>query len=193
MGKKLIEHLEPQKLSNQSSRLWTVTKVYSKNSSNCSCANTATVPDIILVSEVKFGKLCTSKGLQVYVIKWKNLQDLLSDWESAEIVAAVRSESNEGPVKQIVLSEKYFDFSDIFDKAKADKLPKHLHYDLTIELINDKQPLFGPIYNLFKTELEVIHEYMNEILAKKFIQPSKSPSKALVLFLPKKIVVCAYV
>ena len=85
------------------------------------------------------------------------------------MVAAVRSESNEGLIKQIILPEKYSDFFDIFDKMKTDELPEHLCYNLAIELIDDRQPLFRLIYNFFKIELKVIREYINEMLAKRFI------------------------
>ena len=76
--KKLVEHLEPQELPDQSSRLWTVPEICSENFSDRFCADTAPVPDIALVNKVKFGKLYASKGLQAYVIEWRDLQDLLS-------------------------------------------------------------------------------------------------------------------
>ena len=114
------------------------------------------------------------------------MQDFLSDWRSAEVITAGRSEFNEDLIKQVVLPEKKSDFSDLFDKAKADKLPEPLRHDLAIKLINDKQPPFGPIYNLSRTEIKVIYEYINEMLAKGFIYPSKFLSKALVFFVPKK-------
>ena len=63
---------------------------------------------------------------------------------SAEVVATVQSKSNEGPVKQVVLPEKYFDFSDMFDKTRADKLPEPLHYDLAIELMSGFLPNIDP-------------------------------------------------
>ena len=48
------------------------------------------------------------------------------------------SESNKSLVKQVVLLEKYSNFSNVFNKAKTDKLPKHLRYDLAIKLIEDR-------------------------------------------------------
>ena len=105
----------------------------------------------------------------------------------------MRSESDEGLVKQVILLEKYSDFSDVFDKVKTDKLSKSLCPDLVIKLINDKQPPFRPIYNFYKPKLEMMHEYVKEILVKGFIQLSKSSSRASILFVPKKkMVVCAY-
>ena len=60
--------------------------------------------------------------------------------------AAVQSKFNKNLIKQVVLPKKYFDFSNIFDKAKADKLPEHSHHNLAIKLIDDRQQFFEPIY-----------------------------------------------
>ena len=47
----------------------------------------------------------------------------------------------------IVLSEKYSNFSNIFDKVRADKLLCYSEYDLSIKMKKGKQSLFGPIYD----------------------------------------------
>ena len=96
---KPVEYLEPWKLLDQSSRLQTVLEIHSENFFDCFCTDTIIVSDIALVSKVKFGKLCASKGLQAYIIKWRDLQDFLNSWGSTEVVAAVRSEPNEGLVE----------------------------------------------------------------------------------------------
>ena len=85
-----------------------------------------------------------------------------------------------------VLPEKYSDFSDIFDKVRADKLPCHSEYDLAIETEKGKQPPFGLTYNHSQLELEVFCKYINKILEKRFIVPSKLPAEAPVLFTKKK-------
>ena len=46
-----------------------------------------------------------------------------------------------------VLSEKYSDFLDVFDKVRADKLPRHSEHNLAIEMEEGKQPPFGPTYD----------------------------------------------
>ena len=46
----------------------------------------------------------------------------------------MKLESNKSLLKQIVLLKKYLNFSDIFNKAKIDKLLKYLHHNLVIEL-----------------------------------------------------------
>jgi hypothetical protein len=81
---------------------------------------------------------------------------------------------------------QYQDFKDVFEKKNADLLPKHRPYDCAIELQEGTQPPFGPIYNLLQTELTALREYIDENLAKGFIQHSKSPAGAPILFVKKK-------
>ncbi len=44
-------------------------------------------------------------------------------------------------------------FKDLFKKKNADTLPKHRPYDCTINLVEEVQPPFGPIYNCHKANL----------------------------------------
>ena len=46
----------------------------------------------------------------------------------------------------------------------------------------NKLPSFGSIYSLGSVELETLKTYIKTNLANGFIQPSKSPAKALILF-----------
>ncbi len=51
-----------------------------------------------------------------------------------------------------------------------------------IELIEGKQPLYGPIYVLSPVELKTLKAYIKTHLKTGFIQPSKSPAEAPILF-----------
>lgn len=95
------------------------------------------------------------------------------------------------PVKEVShvsneLPEQYKDFLDVFEKKNADTLPEHRPYDCTIDLEPGTEPPFGPIYKLSQTELTALREYIDENLAKNFIQHSKSPAGAPILFVKKK-------
>ena len=57
---------------------------------------------------------------------------------------------------------------------------------LGIDLQKSTQPPFGPIYNLSQNKLAVLWEYLDENLAKNFIQYSKSPARTCILFAKKK-------
>ena len=82
--------------------------------------------------------------------------------------------------------EQYQEFQDVFEKKNVDTLPKHRSYDCSIDLQEGTQPPFGPIYSLSQNELIEFKEYIEENLAKNFIQHSKSPARAPILFVKKK-------
>ena len=83
----------------------------------------------------------------------------------------------------IKVSAKYSDFEDIFSPDLASELPKHTGInDHTIELVEDQQPPYGPIYSLGPVELETLKAYIEINLANGFIRPLKSPVKAPILF-----------
>jgi hypothetical protein len=70
-------------------------------------------------------------------------------------------------------------FADVFEKKNVERLPEHRLYDCLINLQEGVHPPFGPIYGLAEPELEgALREYLEENLAKGFIQPSKSPTGA---------------
>ena len=54
--------------------------------------------------------------------------------------------------------------------------------EYAIELKENKQPLFGPIYNLGLIELEMLKIYIKTNLANGFIRLSKSSAEAPILF-----------
>ena len=91
------------------------------------------------------------------------------------------------------LLKKYSNFADMFDKDKADRLSEHFQHNLTIEIEERKQPPFKSVYDKSLTKLGVFCDYVNDMLAKRFIRLLKSPSKAPVFFVPKKIEGYAYV
>ncbi len=51
-----------------------------------------------------------------------------------------------------------------------------------IELIEGKQPPYGPIYALSPVEVETLKTYIKTHLKTGFIRPSKSPAGASILF-----------
>ena len=78
--------------------------------------------------------------------------------------------------------EKYFH---LFSEKTAAKLPPHRNFHHAIDVIEGKQPPFGPLYSLSQKESEVLQEYLDRMIAQGKIQPSKSLPGALILFVPK--------
>ena len=80
----------------------------------------------------------------------------------------------------------YHEFTDVFSKTRASAPAPHRPYNLKIELEEGTSPPFGPIYSLSQSELKSLREFLDEHLAMDFICPSRSPGRALVLFIRKK-------
>ncbi len=63
------------------------------------------------------------------------------------------------------------------------ELPKNTRMnEHAIELIEEKQPLYGPIYALRPVELETLKAYIETHLKTEFIWPSKSPVDVSIFF-----------
>ena len=75
------------------------------------------------------------------------------------------SDKEENPV---VFPAQYADFADVFNKRRADVLPEHTQHDLAIETENEKILPFGLTYDHSRLELDVLQEYIDEMLAKRF-------------------------
>ena len=82
--------------------------------------------------------------------------------------------------------EEYHDFADIFSKSKAGVLADHRPYNLKITLEEGASPPLRPIYSLSQEELLALGKFIDENTATRFIQPSRSPHGAPILFIWKK-------
>ena len=83
----------------------------------------------------------------------------------------------------IEILAKYSNYSDVFLAENVAELSEHTGInDHVIELEKDKQPPFRPIYSLGPVGLEILKTYIETNLANGFIQPSKSPAGAPILF-----------
>ena len=79
---------------------------------------------------------------------------------------------------------KYSDFSNVFSSHSAAELLEHIGiYDHPINLLDDKQLPYSPIYSLGLVELEMLKTYIKANLANGFIRPSKSTAGAPILFI----------
>ncbi len=78
---------------------------------------------------------------------------------------------------------KYSDYAHVFSSDLAMELPENNGMNKhTIELIERKQPPYGPIYALSPVELEMLKTYIKIHLKTGFIWPFKSPAGDPILF-----------
>ena len=81
------------------------------------------------------------------------------------------------------IPNEYANFADVFSPKLAVELSKHIEInDYTIELVDDGQSLYGPIYSLGLVELEILKTYIENNLANGLIKPSKSSAGASIFF-----------
>ena len=75
-------------------------------------------------------------------------------------------------------------YKDVFSTEEAGRLPSHEGRDHAIETTAELS--FRPLYNLSNIELAELRRYLDDALAKGWIQHSTSPAGAPILFVPKK-------
>ena len=85
--------------------------------------------------------------------------------------------------EKIGIPAEYSAFFNVFFSDSTAELLVHIKInDHPINLLNNKQPLYGLIYSLGPIELETLKTYIKANLASSFIRPSKSPAGILILF-----------
>ena len=82
------------------------------------------------------------------------------------------------------LSKKLREYEDVFSIEEVDRLSSHEERDYVIETIAKSS--FDSLYNLSNTELATLRTYLDDILAKDWIQYSTSSVESLILFVSKK-------
>jgi hypothetical protein len=96
-------------------------------------------------------------------------------------IATTESESN--PLDSV--PEKFSKWTLIMSKDATRRLPNHTTYDHAIGLKPAETRPWGPCYALSVKELEVLREWLKEMLETRKIRRSKSPAAAPILFVPK--------
>ena len=88
--------------------------------------------------------------------------------------------------KEVTVPTKYLDFADVFLEKSANVLPEQTGAnEHVIKPEEGKQTPYGPIYSLGPVELETLKTYIKTNLSNGFIQTSKSPADAPILFVRK--------
>ena len=84
------------------------------------------------------------------------------------------------------IPEAYWDFSNVFSKAKADTLATHQPYNLKLVLEDGATTPQHLVYSLSNSKLGTLWEFIDEHLNIGFIWPSCSSHSAPILFIKKK-------
>lgn len=103
---------------------------------------------------------------------------LVSDSESEDVQLVKRLQSARSSVMT--------SFKDVFPDELPPGLPPSREVDHRIELVPGAVPPSRPTYRLSATELAELKKQLDELVKAGFIQPSKSPFGAPILFVKKK-------
>ena len=94
--------------------------------------------------------------------------------------------SSPSPKPDPILTSLLSEFSDVFPSELPAELPPSRSVDHRIELTQSTPPNPRSVYRMSPSELDELKKQLDELLASGFIQPSKSPFGAPVLFVKKK-------
>ncbi len=88
--------------------------------------------------------------------------------------------ADEAPTK---VPSEYADFADVFSPKLAAELLEHTRMNnYSIELVDNRQLLYDPIYSLGFVELKTLKTYIENNLTNGFIRPSKSLAEVPIFF-----------
>ena len=128
--------------------------------------------DIKIIGAVPFIRhLKKERGVEVFSISLREINEELEGREAK---------------KEVVIPSEYRDLADFFSKKASDTLPPHRPYDHRIELEGEYHLFYAPLYKLTREELIAAKAYVEENLAKGFIEASRAPYAAPILFSRKK-------
>ena len=136
-----------------------------------------TTKRVELINKKEFAKAALDENSETFVdyVVSLNLTPGIYPDRTAQIASLLAEE--------VRIPDEYSDFANVFSETKAlvllerTKLNEH-----AIDLEDGKQPPYGPIYSLGPMELETLKTYIETHLKTGFIQPSKSPAGAPILF-----------
>jgi hypothetical protein len=113
-------------------------------------------------------------------------KDILHHYD-ATVISYIAS-VNPDPAKvdpTTIIPERFQQYIKVLGKELIDKLPDHKPYDYTIDLKDGEQLPWGLMYPLNEIELQVLRDYLKEMLELGNIHLSKSPAVVPIIFIPK--------
>ena len=112
--------------------------------------------EICQIQAESFYMLTQKQDHEIFAVTMKDIKKILKSKSYADSCFFV--------------SEKYHDLIDVFKRQNVNKLLFHQkEYDIEIELKSEKTSNFESLYSMSQEKLQVLQQYFDEHLAKKFI------------------------
>ena len=116
-------------------------------------------------------------SLKEFILEMKKIRQVFTVMLSSSIKADQST--------QITLLRELTNFQNVV--ATGEGLMPSLHKSVMHHIDTEDQKVpYRPLYNLFSHKLRVLHEYLDDALAKGWIQYSMSPAGSSILFISKK-------
>src|SRR5215204_2571487 len=128
-------------------------------------------------------KHCLPSEVKIEFVSEKLMSQ--EDSQNVAVLGLAVFHDEDGKDVSLRLPYHYREWPDVFNNEKSIALPEHSKFDHKIDLMPGTIPPHGPIYPLSESELKVLREYLNEMLASGKISRSTSPAAAPILFVPK--------
>ncbi len=140
-----------------------------------------TTRQVELIGKKEFTAAALDLEHEAFVVHVAALSiDLSDEVHPSRKAQIAHLEVDESPTE---VPSEYTDFADVFLPKLAAELSEHTGInDHAIELVDDWQTPYGPIYSFGPVELETLKAYIKKNLASGFIRPSKFPAGAPILF-----------
>ncbi|QRW16914.1 Retrotransposable element Tf2 protein [Rhizoctonia solani] len=118
---------------------------------------------------------------------WLKLDNPGIDWTTMKVPLCLDTEVQTGSINAEPqnLPVEFQKFHKVFSEEFFTTLPKHCPYDIAIDLEEDKQPPYGPIYSMSPAESEALKEHMDSELAAGKIVLTTSPVGDPVMFVKR--------
>jgi hypothetical protein len=104
----------------------------------------------------------------------------------ASVSPPIDSDPSNPPILSPETKSILTEFRDVFPPQLPNQLPPARDVDHRIELTQTSPPTLRSVYRMSPAELDELKKQLDELVASGFIQPSKSPFGAPVLFVKKK-------
>jgi len=103
----------------------------------------------------------------------------------SQYIGRIGYEKGEKEITLDSLPREYLRYKKLFLPETAEKIPPRRTFDDAIELKEGAEAPWGPIYPMSQYQLDVLAEYLAEMLKQGKIVHSQSPAGAPILFVPK--------
>ncbi len=129
--------------------------------------------NITMIEVFAFNMMSKRKNVNLFSITLKNVEKHLKKISKLDIVF------------KNVLSFKYHNFLNVFDKKASNTFASHRSYDHKIVLKKNAVFDYTSLYNMFEKKLKIVKKYLKNNLKKDFITINKSSFASSIMFMKK--------